>query len=183
MFRYFPPWSLRQLKTSAGYIDSVSISAGEIEELFTLFGGIPRLIYEPDEKDENMATLERKVNDLDLAQMKKLLSERENIHVGFGQDQPKGGIIVFKPREGFSKVDLEATSAKVVELIREVYMDTVWDDLATYGSPIAWQLLKSYVSESLHGTKDYVTRPCVGKSFEDRSESLTSIQCNPLTKV
>jgi hypothetical protein len=69
---------------------------------------------------------------------------------------------------------LEAASAKVVELIREVYMDTVWDDLATYGSPIAWQLLESYVSESLHGTKDYVTRPCVGKSDDLYSQEDTA---------
>lgn len=93
MFRYFPPWSLRQLKTSAGYIDSVSISAGEIEELFTLFAGIPRLIYDPDEKDENMAILERKVNDLDLAQMKKLLSGRENIHVDLAKTNPEAALL------------------------------------------------------------------------------------------
>ena len=62
------------MSLNSGYIDSVKISGGKIEELFTLFGGIPWLIYDPDEKDKNMDTLEKKVNDLDMAQMKKLLS-------------------------------------------------------------------------------------------------------------
>ena len=64
----------------------------------------------------------------------------------------------------YSEVLLEAASGRVVDLIREVFMVAVWDDLATYGSNIAWQLLESYVAESLQEAGDYVIRPCVGKS-------------------
>ena len=165
MFRYFPPWSLNQLKAGASRIDSMSnLPAREIEKLFSLFGGIPRLVYDPEAKDNNLQSLERKVNELELSEMKKLLAGRGSLHAGFGQDQPKGGIMLFQPKSNFSQVDVEAASDKVVESIRGAFMDAVWDDLATYGSPIAWQLLESFISEALHGTKDYVTRPCVGKS-------------------
>lgn len=175
VFLYFPPWSVNQLKAGASHIDSVSnLPAREIEELFSLFGGIPRLVYDPEAKDKNLQSLERKVNELELSEIKKLLAGRGSLHAGFGQDQPNGGIMLFKPKSNFSQVDVEAASDKVLELIRGAFMDTVWDDLATYGSPIAWQLLESFVSEALHGTKDYVTRPCVGKSDPNYSNEGTA---------
>lgn len=173
MFRYFPPWTLAQLKASVEHIASLDMTADDIERLFSLFGGIPRMVYDPDEKDENMRTLKRKVHALELSHMQTLLSGRVNIHAGYGQNQPKGGIILFRPDDSYSEVSLEAASDKVVDLIREAFMAAVWDDLATYGSPIAWQLLESYVAESLQQVGDYVIRSCVAKSDDGYSKKRT----------
>ena len=175
MFRYFPPWSLYQLKAAANHIDSMkNVPARVIEELFSIFGGIPRLVYEPTAKDTNLQSLEREVNELELSDIKKLLAGRVNLHAGFGQDQPRGGIMLFQPKSNFTQVDVEAASFKVLELLRSAFIDTVWDDLATCSSTMAWQLFASFVSEALHGTHDYVTRPCVGKSDPSYSNEGTT---------
>ena len=180
MFRYFPPWTLPQLKASVAHIASLDIVPDHIERLFSLFGGIPRMVYDPDEEDENIRALKRKVHTLELSQLQKLLSGRVNIHVGFGQDQPKGGIILFRPDETYSEILLEAASDKVVDLIRETFMVAVWEDLAMYGSPIVWQLFESYVAESLQEAGDYMIRPCVGKSdsrYSHRSSTVNIGGC------
>ena len=173
MFRYFPPWTLPQLKASVEHIAGLDMVTDDIERLFSLFGGIPRMVYDLDEEDENMRALKRKVHALQLSQMQTLLSGRVDIHVGFGQNQPKGGIILFRPNDTYSEVSLEVVSDKIVDLIREAFLVAVWDDLATYGSPIAWQLLESCVAASLQQERGYVIRPCVGKSDAGYSQEST----------
>lgn len=106
--------------------------------------------------------------------LRDLVTGHLNYHSGFGGDQPGGGIVEFVPRENFEDVELRLASAWILKLIRLCFMNSIWTEMATFPSPMAWQLLEDYMLYALQNDNQYRTWPCVGKldaaynSFEDK---------------
>ena len=109
-----------------------------------------------------------KVNALTEQQVKYLVRGHVNFHVGFGADQPFGGIVVFKPVDGYFGVELELASDFVLQQIRRRFMNGfLWNELAVYPTPISRQLLEECLLETLLGDNNTycaTSRKCVGKT-------------------
>ena len=163
LYWYFPPWSLAELRAAGSLLPS-PISSEDIDKLFSVFGGIPRQVFNPEYSKQNSRILKQKVEALSEAQAKNLVSGRLDIHANFGADQPQGGIAIFNPTDDYEDVTICLASVSVQNLIRSHFMDAIWADLAIYPTPTAWQLLESYTSEAMMKTNEYTVRSCVGKS-------------------
>lgn len=163
LYWYFPAWTLPELR-AAGAELSPPISSAVIEELFSVFGGVPRQVFSPRYEKQNREILKEKVEALSETQAKTLVSGRFNKHTGFGADQPQGGILIFLPTDDYEGVTVSLASISVRNWIRSTFMNAIWNDLALYPSPSAWQLLECYTIEAMMKTNEYTIRRSVGKS-------------------
>lgn len=55
-------------------------------------------------------------------------------------------------------------SSLVLKWVRSRSMDSTWTPMATYPSPISWELLEDYMLHALQNANQYTIRPCVGKT-------------------
>lgn len=55
--RYFPAWSLPQLEAASTLLSKVQFQVGDVQELYTIFGGIPRHVFAPKRKERNRTQL------------------------------------------------------------------------------------------------------------------------------
>jgi hypothetical protein len=163
LYWYFPPWSLQELQ-AAGSLLIPPITSEQIEQLFSIFGGIPRQVFRPAYWKQNSKVLEQKVEALSEAHAKNLVSGRFNVHANFGADQPQGGIVIFTPTDDYEDVVVSLASESVGNWVRTFFLDQIWAELAVYPTPTAWQLLESYSMEAMMRTVQYTARHCVGKS-------------------
>jgi len=163
LYRYFPPWSLQELQ-SAGSLLLPPLASEQIEQMFSIFGGIPRQVFSPSYSKQNSKILEKKVAALSETHAKSLVSGRLNVHANFGADQPQGGIAIFTPTDDYEDVVVSLASVSVGNWVRSHFLGAVWADLALYPTPTAWQLLESYSMEAMMKTNQYTARHCVGKS-------------------
>lgn len=165
--RYFPPWSLAQLTAGSTALLGVQFEDDNevhVAELYSVFGGIPRQVFAPTRKNQKEKELKRKVEALTDKNLRDLVSGQLNRHSGFGADQPGGGIVAFMPSDDYTDVELKLASSSILEWVRISFMDSIWTNLATYRSPISWQLLEDYVLYALQNTIQFKVRVCVGKS-------------------
>ena len=101
---------------------------------------------------------------ISLDKLKSWVSGHVDIHAGFGSDQPHDGIVAFEPTDNYKDVHLELASLRILQWVRKRLLNNIWADLATYPTPMAWQLLEQYTQVALHRTNTYSTRLCVGKN-------------------
>jgi hypothetical protein len=171
---------LTQLTVGSSEVLDETFVPGQIAQLYGIFGGIPRQVFDPDQAGGNEIQLKNKVNNVSSDDLKSWISGFVDIHAGFGADQPHGGIILFKPTPDFQNVHLELASQKISEWVRQRLLTNIWIELATYPTPIAWQLLEQYMQAALRRVNTYSTRPCVGIS-DHRYVNITQINlggCN-----
>lgn len=161
--RYFPPWTLSQLKAASTQLSNVQFQVGEVEELYDIFGGIPRHVFAPERKERNFEELKTKVESMQDSRLRDIVTGQINRHSGFGIDQPGGGVVAFQPSEDFHRVELKLASSSILEWIRARFMDFLWTSMALYPSPMSWQLLEDYVLHALQNNNQYCVRECVGK--------------------
>ena len=167
--RYFPMWSLTQLKGASPLLlttTTVDDNNQQVAELYSVFGGIPRYSFAPQKRSkQKIKELKRKVDSLTDKQLRDLVTGQLNRHSGFGEDQPGGGIVAFVPLDDYTDVELKLASTSILEWVRIRFLDAIWTDLAMYPTPIAWQLLEDYMLYSLMQNRiQWNVRPCVGKS-------------------
>lgn len=176
MYRYFPPWTLAQLVAAGPLLSSRTVlsSRDEIPKNFEVFGGIPWNVFAASRvAEENKKNLHRKDTTLSVTQTENLLSGNFDIHANFGAGQPNGGLAVFSPYGNFTSVTVSLASDSVLLWIHSLFLDLIWTKLALYSSPMAWQLLESYMIETLMETKKYSVRQCVGKLHSLYSQTST----------
>lgn len=163
-FMYFPNWSLHQLEAASNELSGVQFQNGQVAELYSVFGGVPRQVFFPALKDQNEKELKTKVDALKDENLRDLVTGQMNRHSGFGADQPGGGVVEFVPRDNFEDVELKLASSSILKWVRIRFMNSIWIPMATYPSLISWQLLEDYMLYALQNTNQYTTRPCVGKT-------------------
>jgi hypothetical protein len=162
--RYFPPWSLAQLTAASTALLNVQFQENQVAELYSLFGGIPRVVFSPTRKQENEKELKRKVEALTDVNLRNLVTGQLNRHSGFGAGQPGGGIVAFVPSDNYKDAELKLASSSILKWVRIRSMNSIWTELATYPSPISWQLLEDYMLHALQTTIQYTVRVGVGKT-------------------
>jgi len=160
---YFPSWSLAQLSAASTELSGVQFVNNTVQELYEVFGGVPRNVFFPEEKEKEMNNLTTKVEAMTSTQLKELVSGQLNRHSGFGTDQPKGGIVDFVATDNFSQAELRLASSTILQMVRKQLMASIWTEMATYPSPITWQLLEDYMFCALQSANNYTTRRCIGK--------------------
>ena len=159
--RYFPMWSLAQLKAAWPLLRTTPVDDDKVAELYSVFGGIPRYIFAPERTMQQMKEdLQRRVDSLAVLQVRDLVTGQLNRHSGFlGEGQP--GIVAFVPLDDdYTDVELKLASTSIVEWMRIRFLDAIWTDLAIYPTPIAWQLLEDYMRSSLQNRIQWNVRPC-----------------------
>jgi hypothetical protein len=161
--RYFPAWTLPQLEIASMQLSNVQFQAGEVAELFSIFGGVPRQVFAPKRKERNRKQLQTKVESITDQKLREIVTGQVNRHSGFGVDQPGGGVVEFRPTDSFQNVELNLASSSVLEWVRIRFMDSIWTSMAIYPSPISWQLLEDYMLHALQNANPYSVRACVGK--------------------
>jgi hypothetical protein len=163
-FLYFPSWNLPQLEAGSDELSGVQFRNGEVAALYAIFGGVPRHIFFPMLKDRKEAELKRKVDAMSDNNLRDLVTGQLNRHSGFGADQPGGGVVEFVPCDNFKDVELKLASASILRWVRMRFMNSIWIPMATYPSPISWQLLEDYMLYALQNVNQYATRTCVSKT-------------------
>jgi hypothetical protein len=161
---YFPSWSLLELEAASNELSGVQFQNGEVAELYEIFGGVPRHVFFPAVKLQEEKNLKTKVEALKDTHLKELVSGQLDRHSGFGADQPKGGIVEFLAKDNFMNVELRLASSSILKWVRKHFMNSIWTEMATYPSPITWQLLEDYMLCALQGANQYLTRNCVSKT-------------------
>jgi len=162
--RYFPAWSLPELEAASTQLSGVQFQEGDVLELHSVFGGIPRQVSEPNRKDRNTMSLKRKVETIPEGKLRDMITGQINRHAGFGVDQPGGGVVEFKPTEDYKDVELKLASSSILQWVRQRFVDSIWIAMATYPSPMSWQLLEDYVRHALQEDNQYCVRACVGRA-------------------
>ena len=161
---YFPSWTLPQLEAGSSELSGVQFQDGEVAELYSIFGGVPRHVFFPGFKEEKVKELKRKVEALSDKNLRDLVTGQLNRHSGFGADQPGGGVVEFVACDNHTDVELKLASSSILKWVRIRFMDSIWIPMATYPSPISWQLLEDYMLYALQEAIQYTTRPCVSKT-------------------
>eukprot|EP00978_Attheya_sp_CCMP212_P004726 scaffold10364_cov61-Attheya_sp.AAC.2 len=171
--RYFPAWTLPQLQAASTQVSNVQFQNGQVAELYSIFGGVPRQVFDPAKTEQNKNDLKTKVEAIPDQQLQNIVTGQINRHSGFGADQPGSGVVEFVPYDDFQKVQLKLISSWVLKWVRTRFMDSIWTPMVTYPSPISWQLLEDYMLHALQNANQYTTRPCVGKTDGAYNNRLT----------
>lgn len=162
---YFPSWDLPQLKAASNELPNGTFQRGEVEELFSIFGGVPRQVFFPILKASREKELKRKVEGLQEAKLADMVTGQQNRHSGFGADQPGGGLVDFVvSSEDYTEVELKLASSSILRWVRMRFMQYIWEKMAIYPSAMSWQLLEDYLLYALQNANHYTTRNCVGIS-------------------
>lgn len=161
--RYFPAWTLPELQAASAKLSNVQFENGQVAELHSIFGGIPRQVFAPSRQARNCEQLKTKVEAIPEQELRNIVTGQINRHSGFGADQPGGGVVEFVPHNNFKSVELKLVSASVLKWVRSRFMDSIWTPMAVYPSPMSWQLLEDYVLHALQNRNQYIVRSCVGK--------------------
>lgn len=162
---YFPSWTLPELEVASHEVlTDAQLANNTMRELHAVFGGIPRNVFFPAERKIEEQKLKAKVDALTHPHLKGLVTGQLNRHSGFGADQPKGGVVDFVAIDDFSDVELRLASSSILHWARSRFMKSIWTEMATYPSPVIWQLLGDYVLCALQGDNQYTTRSCVGRT-------------------
>jgi hypothetical protein len=162
--RYFPAWTLPQLQAASTQVSNVQFQNGQVAELYSIFGGVPRQVFAPARSKRNQSKFKTKVEAISDNQLRNIVTGQINCHTGFGADQPGGGVVEFVPYDDFQEVQLKLISSSVLKWVRTRFMDSIWTPMVTYPSLISWQLLEDYMLHALQNANQYTTRPCVGKT-------------------
>jgi hypothetical protein len=123
--RYFPLWSLAQLTAASTALLNVQFQENQAAELYSIFGGIPRLVFAPTRKQQNEKQLKRKVEALTDINLRNLVTGQLNRHSGFGADQPGGGIVAFVPFDDYTDAELKLASLSILEWVRIRFMNSI----------------------------------------------------------
>jgi len=163
-FLYFPSWNLPQLEAGCNELSGVQFQNGQVAALYAVFGGVPRHVFFPALKERKEKELKRKVDALSDKSLRDLVTGQLNCHSGFGANQPGEGVVEFVPCDNFTDVELKLASSSILRWVRIRLMNSIWIPMATYSSPISWQLLEDYMLHALQNVNQYTTRTCVGKA-------------------
>ena len=163
-FLYFPSWDLPQLEAGSNELSGVQFQNGQVAALYAVFGGVPRHVFFPALKERKEKELKRKVDALSDKNLRDLVTGQLNRHSGFGANQPGGGVVEFVPCDNFMDVELKLASSSILRWVRIRFMNSIWIPMATYPSPVSWQLLEDYMLYALQNDNQYTTRTCVSKT-------------------